>query len=258
MGAEQTWAAGNYAAVAAKIHPIAEDLVQWADLTGGSRVLDVATGSGNAAIAAARCGCHVTGLDLVPTLLDTARLRTAAEGFTIDYRQGDAEDLPFGQRAFDAVLSVMGVMFAADQARAAAELIRVCRPGGTIALASWTPDGMVGEMFGIFGGYAAPAPHGPSPVRWGTPDGLRELFADGVTGIRTERREFVLRAASPEAYVEFMLGAFGPALQISDSLDDEGRQRLRADFVDLCRRYNRSPAAMATPAAYLRAVATRR
>jgi SAM-dependent methyltransferase len=255
---QATCASGDFAEIATLIVPVAERLANAADLRAGSTVLDVASGSGNAAIAAARLGTVVTGIDFVPALLDRGRERAAAERLEIDLRRGDAEAIPFAAGSFDASLSVFGSMFAPDHRRAAGELVRVTRPGGTIALASWTPDGMVGEMFGIFGGYAAPAPPGPSPVRWGTPDGLRELFADGVTGIRTERCEFVLRAASPEAYVGFMLEAFGPALQIARSLDDERRKRLRADFVDLCQRYNRSPAAMATPAAYLRAVATRR
>ena len=153
---QKTWASGDYSAVGARIHPMAELLVQAADLPAGARVLDVACGSGNAALAAARCGCRVTGIDYVPGLLDRARTRSVAEELPIELDRGDAEALPYPDGSFDAVLSVVGVMFAPDQERAAAELARVCRPDGRIALAAWTPDGFIGQMFRTVGRHVPP------------------------------------------------------------------------------------------------------
>ena len=154
---QQTWAGGDYAAVASRIVLVAERLVDAADLQAGWHVLDVASGSGNAAIAAARLGCTAVGVDYVPALLERGRRRAAAEGLTSIMVEGDAEALPFADESFDAVISVFGVMFAPDQARAAAELVRVCRPGGTIALASWTPDGFIGELFRTVAAHVAAA-----------------------------------------------------------------------------------------------------
>lgn len=151
-----TWASGDYGAVAALIHPISELLVTAADLSAGARVLDVATGSGNAAIAAARCGCIVTGVDYVPELLERGKARAAAERLPITFVTGDAERLAYADGSFDAVLSVVGVMFAPDQERAATELVRVCRPGGTVALASWTPQGFIGDLFRTVGRHVPP------------------------------------------------------------------------------------------------------
>jgi SAM-dependent methyltransferase len=144
---QQTWASADYSAVAARLPLIAELLIDAADLPAGSRVLDVAGGSGNAALAAARAGSDVVCTDFVPSLLERARRRAVAEGLAIETREADAESLPFDDASFDAVISAIGVMFAPDQERAAAELLRVCRPGGTIALASWAPDGFIGELF---------------------------------------------------------------------------------------------------------------
>src|SRR5436309_13871235 len=164
---QQTWASGDFAVVAARIVLVAEQLCDSADLHAGWRVLDVATGSGNAAIAAARLGCAAVGVDYVPALLERGRERAAAEHLDVRFVEGDAEDLPFPDASFDAVLSIYGVMFAPDHRRAAPELARVCRPGGRIALASWTPDGFIGETFRIFSSYLPPAPGLPPPVRWG-------------------------------------------------------------------------------------------
>src|ERR671930_1123594 len=171
---QQMWASGDYATVAARIHPIAERLCDVADLVPGTRVLDVATGSGNAAVAAARCDCDVVGIDYVPGLLERARARAQVEGLAIDFVEGDAEALPFDDASFDAVLSVVGVMFAPDQEQAAAELLRVCRPGGTIALASWTPEGFIGELFRTVAKHVPPPAGVPSPMLWGSEEHLRK------------------------------------------------------------------------------------
>src|SRR5580765_752253 len=164
---QATWASGDFAVVAARIVYQAEQLCETADLQAGWRVLDVATGSGNAALAAARRGCEAVGIDYVPALLERGRIRAEAEHLFVDFLEGDAEQLPFPDAAFDAVVSIYGVMFAPDHRRAASELMRVCRSGGRIALASWTPDGFIGETFRIFSRYLPPAPGLQPPVRWG-------------------------------------------------------------------------------------------
>src|SRR6516165_5505689 len=165
-----TWASGDFSVVASRIVFQAEHLCETADLQAGWRVLDVATGSGNAALAAARRGCEVVGVDYVPALLERGRLRAAAEHLDVEFLERDAEDLLFPDASFDAVLSIYGVMFAPDHKRSASELVRVCRPGGRIALASWTPEGFIGETFRIFSRYLPPAPGLQPPIRWGDQD----------------------------------------------------------------------------------------
>src|SRR6516165_8699680 len=174
---QNTWASGDFSAVASLIVFQAEHLCETADLQSGWRVLDVATGSGNAALAAARRGCKAVGVDYVPALLERGRVRAEAERLDVDFVEGDAEDLRFPDASFDAVISIYGVMFAPDHRRAAAELARVCRSGGRIALASWTPDGFIGETFKTMSRYIPPAPGLQPPVRWGDPDYLEALFA---------------------------------------------------------------------------------
>ena len=169
--------------MAARIVIVAEQLCDAADLHAGWRVLDVATGSGNAAIAAARLGCKAVGIDYVPALLERGRRRADAEGLAVELLEGDAEALPFPDASFDAVTSVFGSMFAPDHARTAAELLRVCRPGGTIALASWTPDGFIGELFRTVAAHVPPPAGVQSPLLWGTEAHLRELFGDGIASL---------------------------------------------------------------------------
>src|ERR687898_2326462 len=200
---QQAWASGDFAVVAARIVLVAEQLCDTADLHAGWRVLDVATGSGNAAIAAARLGCSAVGVDYVPSLLETGRERAAAEGPDVELLEGDAEALPFPDASFDAVTSVFGCMFAPDHARAAAELLRVCRPGGTLALASWTPDGFIGQLFRALGAHVRPPAGVPSPMSWGTETHLRELFGDGIASLRTTERTFTFRFPSAHEFVLF-------------------------------------------------------
>jgi SAM-dependent methyltransferase len=256
---QQAWASGDYAAVAARIVLLAELLVEAADLPAGARVLDVATGSGNAALAAARCGAEVTGVDYVPQLLDRARVRAAAEGLPVEFMTGDAESLPFPDASFDAVLSCLGVMFTPDQERAAAELLRVCRPGGTIALANWTPSGFIGEMFQTVSRHV-PAPAGvKTPGLWGTEQRLAELLGAGLQRLAARRRTFVFRFASPQAYADFFRTNYGPVHKAFAALDEQGRQRLHDDLVELAARHDRGArSSVALPAEYLEAVAVRR
>src|SRR5436190_11919158 len=187
---QQTWASGDFAVVAARIVLVAEQLCDSADLHAGWRVLDVATGSGNAAIAAARLGCAAVGVDYVPALLERGRERAAAEGLDVELMEGDAEALPFAAASFDAVTSVFGSMFAPDHEQAASELLRVCRPGGKIALASWTPEGFVGELFRAVSAHVPPPAGVDSPMLWGTEAHLRELFGDRITWLEVDECTF--------------------------------------------------------------------
>ena len=180
------WASGDFHAVATLIQPVAEALSDAVDVQAGWSVLDVATGSGNAAIAAARCGADVIGIDYVPALLERGRRRAEAEGVQIELVEGDAEAIPFVDRSFDAVLSVFGSMFAPDQQKAASELARVCRPGGRIGLATWTPDGFIGEMLKVVTAHVPPPPGVASPLLWGTESHLRELFGDTISELRDD------------------------------------------------------------------------
>ena len=256
---QQAWASGDFHAVAARIVLVAEQLVDTADLHAGWRVLDVATGSGNAAIAAARLGCTVVGVDYVPALLDRGRERAAAEGLDIELLDGDAEALPFADDSFDAVTSVFGAMFAPDHAQAAAELLRVCRPGGTIALASWTPESFIGELFRTQAAHVPPPAGVPSPMLWGTEAYLRRLFGDGIAGLEVAERTFTWRFRSAQEFVSFFRAWYGPTLKAFAALDDAGREALEYDLIALVDRYDRHcGGAIAIPATYTEAVARKR
>jgi len=256
---QKAWASGDYAAVAARIQPIAEQLVDAADLAAGSKVLDVATGSGNAALAAARSGCDVTGVDYVPELLERGRMRSAAEGLEIDFAEGDAEDLRFPDASFDAVVSCLGVMFAADQERAATELLRVCRPGGSIALANWTPSSFVGDMFRTVARHVPPPAGVRSPLQWGTEQRLVELVGDGVGELLVRPRTFVFRFRSPTQFVDFFRLNYGPVHTAFAALDEPGRAQLHDDLTALATTHNRATGpSVALPSEYLEVIATRR
>ncbi|GGQ79446.1 class I SAM-dependent methyltransferase [Couchioplanes azureus] len=255
---QKTWASGDYGAVGALIQPVAERLVQAADLSAGSRVLDVATGTGNAALAAARCLCEVTGVDYVPALLERARARADAEHLPARFTEADAEALPCADGEFDAVVSVVGVMFAPDQERAAAELTRACRPGGTIALANWTPDGFIGELFRTVGRRVPPPAGLRAPTEWGSEPRLRELFGDRVSQLRTDRLEFVFRFASPEDFADYFRAHYGPTLKAFEALGDDDAKLLYADLVGLATGHNVATDGTAKiPSAYLQAIAVR-
>lgn len=251
------WGSGDYAAVAATINLVSENLCEAADISGGERVLDVACGSGNAAIAAARRFADVTGLDYVPQLVDQARTIARALRLPVAFIDGDAEALPFATAEFDAVLSVFGVMFAPDEAKSAAELRRVCRPGGRIALASWTPEGFIGEMFKIVGSHVRPAPGAPSPLRWGAVAGLAELFP----GARIQSRAcvHVFRYRSAAHWFELFRTCYGPTLKAFESLDTGARQALEADLMRAFHRAStpgRDGKGVAVEAEYLQTIIT--
>jgi ubiquinone/menaquinone biosynthesis C-methylase UbiE len=255
---QQTWASGDYSVVAARIALTAEVLCDSADLHAGWRVLDVATGSGNAAIAAARLGCPAVGIDYVPALLERGRRRAAAEGLDVELLEGDIEALPFDDAAFDAVTSVFGAMFAPDHAKTAAELLRVCRLGGTIALASWSPDGFVGELFRTVAAHVQQPAGVQSPMLWGTETHVRELFGDGVDALQTATRTFTFRFPSAEHFVTFFRLWYGPTLKAFECLDDVSRDALELDLVELVHRFDRLDGdPVAIPAAYIETLATR-
>jgi SAM-dependent methyltransferase len=256
---QQTWASADYAAVAARIVPMAEGLAQNAGLRAGDRVLDVATGSGNAALAAARCGCEVTGIDYVPALLERARARAAAERLEVEFAEGDAEHLAFPDASFDAVLSCLGVMFTPDQERAAAELVRVCKPGGTIGLVNWTPAGFIGQLLRTVGGHVPPPAGVRPPPQWGTEERLGELLGDAVSRLDIQRRTFVFRFRSPDDFATFFRDNYGPVHKAFGALDEPGRERLYDDLTALAREHDREEGpSVAMPAEYLEVVATRR
>ncbi len=253
------WGSGDYAAVAARIQIVSELLADAADLRAGSRVLDVAGGSGNTALAAARSGARVTSLDYVPSLLERAARRAAAEGLAVETVEGDAQALPFPDASFDAAISAVGVMFAPDQPRAARELLRVVRPGGTIALASWTPDGFIGELLRTVGAHVPPPAGLAPPTRWGDEARVRDLLGDGVTELRATTRTFTFRFESAGGFTDFFRTHYGPTVAAFAALPEDGRDALAADITALARRFDRlgGDGPVAIPADYLEVVAIR-
>jgi len=254
---QATWASGDYAAVGALIVPVAERLVDLADLRAGSRVLDVATGSGNAAIAAARITSNVVGIDYVDSLLERGRERAAAERLIVDLRAGDAEDIPFPDASFDAVLSVFGSMFAPDHGQTAREIARVTRPGGTIALASWTPDGFIGDLFRVVGRYVPPPAGVASPALWGTSEHLESLFGRTARWAHTTET-FTFRFASAEAFVDYFSVNYGPTLKTLEAAGARGPE-FRAELTRLAQTWNRlaGEGPVAIPSTYLASIGLR-
>src|SRR3954451_8113334 len=204
------WSSGDYAVIGTTLQIVGEELCEALDLRAGQSVLDVAAGNGNASLAAARRWCEVTSTDYVPALLERARERARAEQLNIAFREADAERLPFHDESFDVVVSTFGVMFTPDHERAAAELVRVCKRGGKIGLASWTPEGFIGQLFKTVGKHLAPPPGAKSPARWGTCAGLSELFEPDAASIETAHRHFAFRYRSPEHWLEVFKTYYGP------------------------------------------------
>jgi SAM-dependent methyltransferase len=234
---QATWASGDYSAVGTRLLPTAELLCEAVDLRAGERVLDVACGNGNAALAAARRFCQVTGIDYVPALLERARRRADAEGLEVTFQEADAEDLPFADGSFDAVLSTCGAMFAPDQERTAGELLRVCRPGGRVGMVNWTPDSYVAELFRAIGRHLPPPPGVRPPVEWGSEERLRELFGPEVA-ISAPRRSFLWRFPSPEHQAEFFATFYGPTNRALAALGSDRAAALKAEMVETVRRFN--------------------
>jgi len=256
---QQVWSTGDFAKIGVAAQIVQEELCEAVDVLPGRRLLDVACGAGNGAIAAARRHCEAVGLDYVPALLERARERAAVEGYAIEFVEGDAQALPFEDASFDYVISTFGAMFAPDQEKTASELLRVCRPGGKIGMANWTPTGLVGGgFFKVNAEHAPPPPGVPPPVLWGTEERLRELFGDGVSELAVTNRHLTFRYPSPEAWLEFFRQYFGPMMMAFDRVGDEGAPALEADLLDVMRKANRAgDEALVAPAEYLEVVALR-
>lgn len=254
-----TWSSGDYAVIGTTLTITGELLCEAIALRPGQRVLDVAAGNGNATLAAARRWGNVISTDYVPALLERGRAKATAEHLPVTFQEADAEDLPFADGSFDVVLSIFGVMFTPNQEQAARELLRVCRPGGTIGLANWTPESFIGQVFRTIGKYIPPAPGVKSPALWGTEERLRELFGDGIAELNTTQRVFVFRYRSAAHWLEVFRTYYGPMLKAFAALDDAGQAGLAQDLTALLERYNQGGAAtLAVPSEYLEVVLTRR
>jgi len=253
------WSAGDYAVVGTTLQIVGESLCEALDLRAGERVLDVAAGNGNATLAAARRWCDVVSTDYVPTLLERGRARASAEGLPVKFEQADAENLPYPDHSFDAVLSTFGVMFTPDQHKAAAELARACKPGGRIGLANWTPSSFVGEIFKTIGKYLPPAAGVKSPALWGTEARLQELFGERIDSITIERRDFVFRYHSAAHWLEVFRTYYGPMHKAFGALDAAKQEALGADLITLAGKFNRATdGTLVAPSEYLEVVIRRK
>jgi len=235
------WMAGDFGQVAKVIETNAEEFIARLALTPGTRVLDVACGSGNLAIPAARAGAIVTGVDIAPNLLEQARMRAESEGLTIQFDEGDAENLPYADAAFDTVVRMYGAMFAPRPELVAAELVRVCRSGGRIAMANWTPEGFIGQMFKVTGKHVPPPPGMPSPIKWGDEETVRERLRDGIADLQLTRRMCQFKYPFPPAeVVESFRLYYGPTQRAFAALEAEAQAALRSDLERLWTEHNQA------------------
>ncbi|WP_460157191.1 class I SAM-dependent methyltransferase [Pseudomonas sp. S2_H10] len=254
-----SWASGDYAVIGTTLQIVGEQLAEACDLLCDERVLDVAAGNGNATLAAARRGCQVTSTDYVAALLERGEERARAERLKVSFQVADAEALPFADGSFDAVLSTFGVMFTPDQPKAAAELARVCRPGGRIGLANWTPEGFVGQMFKTLGQHLPPAPGANPPSRWGTEAWLHEHFDERQFLLQVTRRTFNFRYRSTAHFIDTFRTWYGPVHKAFAALPEDGAKALEADLTELINRMNRAgDKSLVVPSEYLEVVITRR
>ncbi len=255
---QAAWSTGNYAVVGTTLQIVGENLCEALDVRAGSRVLDVAAGNGNATLAAARRWCDVTSTDYVVALLDSGRARAQAEGLSVRFEQADAEALPYPDATFDIVMSTFGVMFTPDQAKAAAELARVCKPGGRIGLANWTPESFIGQLFKTIGKYIAPPAGVKSPALWGTKARLEELFDGSARQITATTRDFTFRYRSPAHFVEVFRAFYGPMNKAFAALEGERQMAFHTDLMALIESRNRSnDATLVLPSEYLEVVVAR-
>lgn len=253
------WTSGDFARIGNRMVIVGELLCEAVDLRSGNEVLDVATGSGNTALSAARRFCQVSGMDLDPESIEHARRRAAVEGMDIAFEVGDAEDLSYPDASFDAVLSTFGVMFCPNQEKAANELLRVSRPGGKIGLANWTPDGFIGNMLRTVGKHVPPPPGVKPPPLWGTEERLRELFGEGISSLETKRRTYNFTYPSAEHFVEWFRNYYGPTVRAFAALEPEGQDALARDLEELLESWNTADdGTLVAPSDYLEAVAVRR
>jgi SAM-dependent methyltransferase len=252
---QATWASGDFAVVGTTLQIVGETLAEAADVRAGERVLDVAAGNGNATLAAARRFADVTSTDYVQALLDKGASRARSEALDVRFQLADAEALPFDDASFDVVLSTFGVMFAPDHVTSAREMLRVSRPGGRIGLASWTPQGFIGELFRVVGARVAPPAGVASPALWGTEPHLVELFGPRATDIRCRRQQFMFRYRSSAHFIDVFRRFYGPTHKAFAALDADGQRALESDIAALLDRSNvAGNASLVVPAEYLEAV----
>jgi SAM-dependent methyltransferase len=253
------WSSGDYAVVGTTLQIVGEQLCEALDVSAGKRVLDVAAGNGNVTLAAARRWCDVVSTDYVPSLLERGRLRAAAESLSVKFQEADAEALPFAEASFDVVVSTFGVMFTPNQDKAAAELLRVCKSGGKIGLANWTPEGFIGQLFKTLGKYLPPPAGAKSPALWGTEARIREMFGAAAVSITAERLNFNFRYRSPEHFLDVFKNYYGPMLKAFAALDAANQHGLRNDLLALIARMNRAEdGTMVVPSEYLEIVIAKR
>jgi ubiquinone/menaquinone biosynthesis C-methylase UbiE len=256
---QAAWSSGDYAVVGATLQIIGENLCEAMDLRSGQKVLDVAAGNGNVTLAAARRWCDVTSSDYVPALLERGRKRADAEGWKVNFQEADAEALPFKEASFDAVMSTVGVMFVADHEKAAAEMLRVCKSGGKIGMANWTPDGFIGLLFKTIGKHMPPPVGAKSPALWGTPAYIEQLFKAQASSVITTKRDFMFRYRSAQHWIDVFQTYYGPVHRTFGALPEKGKAALHADLLALIDRYNRAgDGTMVVPGEYLEVVIVKR
>lgn len=256
---QATWASGDFSVIGVTLQIVGETLAEAADIRAGERVLDVAAGNGNATLAAARRFADVTSTDYVPELLDKGRARAEAEGLNVDFQWADAEDLPFEDGRFDVVLSTFGSMFTPDHTRPAREMLRVMRQGGRIGLASWTPEGFIGQLFKTIGAYLPPPAGLKSPALWGTEPHIVELFGAQAADIRTVRKHFNFRYRSAAHWLQIFRDYYGPTLKAFAALDEAGQNALEKDITALLERFNvAGSASLVVPGEYLEVLIAKR
>jgi ubiquinone/menaquinone biosynthesis C-methylase UbiE len=256
---QAAWSSGNYAVIGTTLQIVGEHLAEAMDLRAGQTVLDVAGGNGNMTLAAARRWCEVTSTDYVESLLELGRKRAEAEGLQVKFQIADAEDLPFADASFDAVVSTFGGMFSPDQDRTAGEMLRVCRSGGLIGLANWTPEGFIGQMFKTIGKYL-PSPIGiKSPTIWGTRDWVQRTFGASASAVTVESRHFTFRYCSAQHFLDIFRMYYGPMLKAFETLEEAGGKALARDIIDLVGRLSTSgDETMVVRSEYLEVVITKR
>ena len=253
------WSSGDYAIVGTTLQIVGEVLCEALDLRAGQKVLDVAAGNGNVTLAAARRWCEVVSTDYVPALLERGRERAVAERLAIEFRQADAEALPFVDASFDVVVSTFGVMFTPNQDKAATELLRVCKRGGKVGLANWTPEGFIGQLFKTIGKHMPPPAGVKSPALWGTGARITELFGAQASSIQLEQRHFVFRYRSAQHWIDVFKTYYGPLLKTFGALDPQAQAALTDDLFALIKRFDRSgDKTIVVPSEYLEVVVTRR
>ncbi len=251
------WSSGDYAVVGTTLQIVGEELCEALDLRAGSTVLDVAAGNGNVSLAAARRFCDVVSSDYVPALLERGRERAEADRLHVEFREADAENLPFADQSFDIVVSTFGVMFTPDQDRAAAELVRVCKRGGKIGLSNWTPESFIGQLFKTIGKHVPPPAGAKSPALWGTRARLAELF-ESHASVATTERHFNFRYRSAAHWLDVFKTYYGPTLKAFAALEPAAQAALEHDIFELLARFNRSgDDSLVVPSAYLEVIITR-